>query len=292
MAALPEEVSQRLAVWGSVRLAVGEEQPAVGVVAIAPLSRQIFLLVPRGGALDRRLLDTTRASFTAEDPEGEYFVSVTGRAVVGRPMNAEPRRPELMHWLPEVGAPANLCAVRFHPETLEYLTGSGSARTRAFGPVPGGAAPPRGARWWRLASEGVVAWMFVCGVLDWAGLLYFLDEERRRMLVLVLMVAAGLALLCGVVLADQAARLLRWRESLESDASAALMLEAWEPVQRVRGVAFGMMLLGAVLAVLLGTGAGWQVGAWTVFTSGAPFYACFYGLRHLLRRGDAAQENG
>jgi hypothetical protein len=292
VAALPDEVLERLAMHGPVRLSVGDDLPASADAPTAPLDRQLYLFVQRGGAVSQRLNQTTRASFLAEDRAGEYLVRVTGRAVAGRTVLADPRRSELMHWLPP-GVPAGeLVAVRFHPETLEYIQGRGATRTRAAGPVPGAALPGALSRWWRLASDRVVVWFFALAGLDWLSLFFLVDLEKRGWLLLSLMILAGSSLLGGVVLVDQSARLARWREGLETEPAAALMLEGWDAPGRVRAVGSGMMALGGVLACLLAAGAGWKVGAWTVVSSGAPLVAAFYGVRHALRRRDAAREVG
>lgn len=292
MAALPDEVLERLSTHGPVRFAVGDDMPAVADVPTAPLDRQLYLLVQRGGAVAERLGHTTRASFVAEDRAGEYLVRVSGRAVAGRSVLADARRSELMHWLPTGVPPGDLVAVRFHPEVLEYVHGRGAARIRAAGPVPGGALPGAFTRWSRLASDRVVVWFFGLAALNWFGLFFLVDLDKRGGLLLSLMVAAGALLLGGVVLVDQAARLVRWREGREADASTELMLEGWDAPKHVRDVGSGMMVLGGVLACLLAAGAGWKVGAWTVVTSGAPLVASFYGVRHALRRRDAEREVG
>lgn len=294
VAELPEEVLERLSTHARGRLTVGDDVGAVTVdVPVAPLHKQVFLLLTRGGAAEQRLLETTRATFFAEDKAAEWSVRATGRAVLGRPITAESRRPELMHWLPDGVASGGLVAVRFHPETVEYHHGRGTARTRAAGPVPGGARPSGVSRWVTLATDGVVLWFLAMAALDWLGLLFLVDEpEKRRMLLLVLMVIAGSALLGGLTLVDQAARYTRWREGLETDERARLMLGGWEAPKRVRDVGAGMMLFGGVLTVLIGGGAGWQVAVCTVLASAVPLVGAFHLARHAMRRRDAAREIG
>lgn len=292
MAELPPEVLERLSVHGRVRLAIGEEATGADVV-VAPLNKQLFLLVSRGGATERRLLEDPRATIFAEDRANDWLVRATGRAVPGRPVHAEPRRSELMHWLPDGVSPSALVAVRFHPETVEYVQGKGASRNRVAGPVPGGAPPPAVTRWAMLATDGIVAWFFVMAGLDWLGLLFLVEEEeKRKMLLLVLLVVTGACLLAGVQLVHQAGRFARWREGLETDESARLVVAGWEAPRRIRDVGFGMMGLGVLLAVLVSAGAGWKVGGWAVLVSAAPLVGLFHTARHLLRQKDAATEKG
>lgn len=291
MAELPDEVLERLSTHARVKLAVGEDA-ATTDVHVAPLSKQLFLLVSRGGATERRLLEETTASILAEDREGDWMVRATGRAVVGRAVIAEPRRPELMHWLPEGVSPAALVAVRFHPERVEYIQGRGATRSRAAGEVPGGKPPPALSRWARLATDDVVLWFFVLAVIDWAGLMVLLEQERRPALLLVLMLVSSTSLLAGLTLVHQAARFARWREGLETDAAAVLMLNGWDPPRRVRDVGLGMMVVGSAIAVILAVGAGWWIGALAVLASAAPILGPFHLARHALRRRDAEREIG
>ncbi len=293
MAELPPEVLERLSTHGKVKLAVGDDHTAAAEVTVAPLNKQLFLLVSRGGASEQRLLLDPRATILAEDRGSDWLVRATGRAVPGRPIPAEQRRPELMHWLPDGVSPSALVAVRFHPETVEYVQGRGAGRSRAAGEVPGGAPPSAVTRWVLLATDQIVAWFFVMGVLDWLGLLFLVEEEeKRRMLLLVLLIVTGAALLAGVQLVHQAARFARWREGLESDEAARLVLAGWEAPGRIRAAGFGMIGFGVVLAALVSAGAGWKVGGWAVLVSAAPLFAIFHLARHLLRNKDAAREIG
>lgn len=293
MAELPPEVLERLSTHGRVRLSVGDDAATSADVYVAPLNKQLFLLLTKGGASEQRLLEEPRATILAEDRASEWVIRSTGRAVPGRPIPAESRRPELMHWLPEGVPPSELVAVRFHPETVEYVQGKGAARTRAAGEVPGGALPPALTRWTMLATDGVVLWFFGMAALDWLGLFFLVeDAERRRMLLLLLLVAVGGCLLGGVTLVHQAARYARWREGLESDEGARYVLDGWEAPGRLRVAGLGMIGLGAVLAVLVSAGAGWRVGVWAVLASGAPLVGAFHTARHLLRRKDAEGEFG
>ncbi|MDP2310464.1 MAG: hypothetical protein Q8P18_30885 [Pseudomonadota bacterium] len=289
MAELPDEVLERLSTHLRVKLTVGDDASPADV-HVAPLSKQLFLLISRGGATERRLLDDTSVSILAEDREGDWMVRSSGRAVVGRPVNGEPRRAELMHWLPEGVSPTGLVAVRFHPENIEYIQGRGATRSRAAGDVPGGKRPPVLSRWARLATDDVVLWFFALGILDWGGLMVMLEQKDRPALLLVLMLVSSASLLGGLTLVHQAARFARWREGLETDAVAALMLKGWDPPRRVRDVGLGMMGLGSALAVILAVGAGWWIGAWAVLASATPLLGPFHLARHALRRRDAERE--
>lgn len=291
MAELPDEVLERLSTHTRVKLIVGDDGAAADV-HVAPLSKQLFLLISRGSATERRLLEDTTVSIHAEDREGDWMVRSRGRAVVGRPVIAEPRRPELMHWLPDGVLPTALVAVRFHPEHVEYVQGRGATRSRAAGVVPGGKAPTAFARWSRLATDDVVLWFFAMALLDWGGLMVLREQERRPALLLVLMLVSSASLLGGLTLVHQAARFARWREGLETDASAVLMLEGWDPPRRVRDVGLGMMGVGSAVAVILAAGAGWWVGVLAVLASGTPILGPFHLARHALRRRDAEGEVG
>lgn len=291
-AELPPEVLERLSLHGKVRLFVGDDL-ATGVEAVvAPLHRQLFLFVTRGGETERRLLEEPCAVIQAEDRPNEWVLRATGRAVPGRVVLAEPRRTELVHWLPEGVAPAGLVAVRFHPETVDYTAGRGEARTRAQGPVPHGALPGVFTRWATLATEDVVLWFFAMGILDWLGLMLLFDHHERPALLVVLVIVVGVLLLAGVQLVHRAAAFRRWREGVGGEREAALLLAGWEASARIERAGFGMMVLGLLLAGLLAVGAGWKVGALGVVASAAPLLALFHVARHLLRRQDAETEKG
>ena len=287
MAALPDEVVEKLSTIGPVKLVTGpagEENTCRA--SLAPLHAQLYVFVLAGGPAERNLLATGRAEITAEDPGGDWTIRVSARAVAGRSVLADPRRPELMHWLPEGVAPASLLAVRLHPEKLEYLKGKGTTRVRAAGPIPGAAPPPATTRWSMLATDGVLLWMLPLFALDWGALLLWAEADRVRGLLLVGMAVASLSMLGGVTLWNQVNVFERWREGLESDAAATRMLTAWEPVDRVRGAGLAGMGVGLVLAVLVGAFAGWRFGVVAIAASGLPLLAPFHWVRHAFRRSD------
>jgi len=293
MAELPPEVMERLSALGRVRFVVGDDFDAAPEVSLAPLNKQMFLLVSRGGASEERLLDDPRATLFAEDRAEGWSVRAVGRAVPGRTISAEQRRPELAHWLPDGVSPTALTAVRFYPESVEYIHGRGAARTRIAGPVPGGARPPAATRWTFLATEGIVGWLAAMAVIDWLGLLVLIeDPSRRGALLVTLLLVTGACLLCGVQLVHQFGRFVRWREGHVADEAAGLALSGWEGPRRVRDVGFGMIGFGVLLAVLVSVGAGGQVGGLAVLASGAPLVALFHLARHVGRRRDAAGDVG
>ena len=216
---LPEPVLERLSQAPRVALTVGEDPTTATHVAVAPLSRQTFLLVPRGSPTEASLLDEPRVTISSEDPKGEWMLRVTGRAVVSRPVNSEPRRAELLFWMPEGASPMGVTAARLLPETLEFVTGKGGNRSRAAGPVPGGHVPGAAARWGAMAVEGAAAGLYlVAGFLDWGGLLLLVEEADRSIVLLLLMVLCSAFLLGGATVLEQSARLVRWREGLADDA--------------------------------------------------------------------------
>lgn len=290
MAELPNEIVERLSVHARVKVSL-----ATGLtteVPIAPLSRQLFLLVNAGGAFEASVLDDPLVTVTADGPDGDWSVRIRGRAVVGRSVLAEARRPELMHWLPEGVSPSGLMAVRFLPEHLEYYRGKGKDRTRVEGPVPGAAPPPLLTRYALLAAEGVVLGYFAIGALDFVGLLYLHEQQDERIFLLLLMVFTGCSLLAGANLVHQAARYQRWREGLEPSAEGGGLVSGWVSARHLQRVGWGMIGLGFLLAICLGGGAGWQVAAWAVISSGILLVGPFFLIRHLLRRRDAALEIG
>lgn len=289
---LPEPVLERLSQEPRVGLTVGDDPTTATHVGIAPLSRQAFLLVPRGSPTEAALLAEPRITLAAEDPKGEWMVRVVGRGVVARPVTSEARRAEIVHWLPEKASPASMVAVRLLPETLEYVQGKGSSRTRAAGPVPGGQVPGAVGRWATLATDRMVGLYFGALLADWGGLLLLVEEAKQRMLLLFLMLLSSVSLLAGVCLLEQAARLVRWREGRVSDDEGGLLVRGWEGPPRVLGVGSGMMVLGALLAGALALGAGWKVGAWAVLASAVPVLAPFLIVRHLSRRQDTPRESG
>jgi hypothetical protein len=290
MAELPREVLERLSVHARMKVAVG-----TGVtteVAIAPLSRQLFLLVQRGGALERALLEDPAVTAYADSPDGDWLVRVTGRAVPGRTVQAEPRRPELVHWLPDGASPSALVAVRLHAERLEFIRGKGPERTRVEGPVPGGAPPPTATRWALMASEGIAPAYFAAAALDFVGLLYLHEEADERMGLLVVMFLASASMLAGTNLLHQAGRGVRWREGLEPSAEESGVVLGWTSAAHLQRAGWSMLMFGLLLAVCLGGGSGWRVAVWAIVASGAPIFGPFFFIRHLLRRRDAALEIG
>jgi hypothetical protein len=291
VSALPDEVVGRLVGSVPVRLVVGEPGRTVSApVSVAPLHRQLYVVVRRGTIVEEALLHSSRAELVAEAPDQEWTVKVTARGVPGRTVLGDSRRAELVHWLPEGVAPAALTTVRLEPEHVEYVRGRGADRQRAAGPVPEGAAPPPATAWTRLATDGVVVWIAPMFAAQWLSLLILRDSPDYRLFFWLLMMAAGVGMLGGVTLWRQYTLFVRWREGLASDEDAEMMLRGWEAPERVRsagllGIAGGLMLASVVAVV-----AGWQAAVVTLLTSGLPLLFPFYWIRHAMRRSDAAED--
>lgn len=291
MSTLPDEVVERLCSRPTVRLVTGPPEAPVRVdVHLAPLHKQLYAFVAPGSGTEANLLAHARADIVAEDPAGEWSIRVRGRGVAGRTVNADPRRSELVHWMPEGGRPQALVAARLYPESVDYTQGKGSDRSRAAGPVPEGPAPPFFSRWWRLATEGVVAWFVGMAVLDWLALLALDVTGGARTVLLGVMVFSGATLLAGETMWDHANRFFRWREGFEDETGAGLLLLGWEPAERVRKVGLGLMATGLLVSVLVSVGGGWEVGVGAVLFSGVPALLPAHAVRHAMRRADAAKE--
>lgn len=287
MSALPEEVVSTLSVHGPVRMeSVVDGAPVGTAVQLAPLHRQLYGFLRPQSPLAKAVEDTGLVTFTAEDPEGEYLIRVKARAAVGRTVGAEPRRSELMHWIPDGMAPQTAVTLHLHPFHLEYVRGKGDKRMRADGPVPGSALPPAVSRWLTLARERVVVWYFGIIALDWLAVLVFQIEPHRGLLLALLMVLAGALMLGGIAILNQWGIYQRYRLSLEGEDAARLVLQGWAAPAALVRVGSGVAALGLVIAVFLGLVESWKVAAVAFVVSGAPAFGPFFGVRHLLRHDD------
>ena len=222
MSGLPDEVLDLLAAHGPVKL-VARHNGQVVHVQSAPLSRELFLLVPRSSTILSALDTAPGAELIADDPQGSYQIRIKGRAVAGRQASRESRRSELIFWVPEKANLQSFIAVRLHPEHLDFSkapVGAAEERWRAAGPVPGGELPPLVSRWGRLGSFGMTGGIAVALATCWFWILVIADEPHKRMFLLVVMALSSTSLLVGSVLLAQVWAFSRWREGTGPEAAA------------------------------------------------------------------------
>ena len=160
-APLPSELLRVLSFHGAVELRVGVERsaaPAFERAHLAPFDdRLVLLLAPRGPIVDALQRDC-RLELQARDEAGTYSMRLMGRAWPTVSVGRAPNRSALEPWLPaDAGAHSRICADYFI-DHIEMSIGSGDARQRFFGPVPG-APPPRrglaGVAWLRVGVTGL-----------------------------------------------------------------------------------------------------------------------------------------
>ncbi len=289
---LPDVVEHHLATARDVRLAVGRggEGEVVGVVQVAPLQGQFYLLVPEGAPVLTALGQTSVAELRADIAEGDVSIRVQGRAVGGRRVAAEARRAELAHWMPEGALPRRWRAIRLHPEHVSYTTGRGEGRTRAAGPVQGGETEPERSPWSRLLGTPAAVGLTWAALVDVPAAFFLFEAGWPRASGLVTSYVASALLLVACLLWGQARRLDRWREGAGKDGDASLMLLGWrsggevDTAARVAGLSGLLLLLVLVLAassraalVAFVGSAAWLVGPSEVF-------------RQVLRRADAEED--
>ncbi len=285
---LPEEVMDRLSLVGQVRFTAWKGgEPVVVSAPVAPLHRQLFVLVNKNGAIEDALMQDGRAELWVEQKEPPWQIRVVGRAVAGRDAGADPRRSELLHWLPEGSRAQNLLAIRFFPETVDYHVGG--AR-RASGPVPGSALPSELTRWSRMVVRGHLGWLPVLAAITWGGILAWVPHELRNLLVLCLMLILAITLFSGVALLGRYGEFLRWREGTLREDGVAELLAAWQPPRRVRDLGAGLVVAGLVLVGIVALVMPAPVPLTVLLASGIGVYGPVHVVRYLGRHTDAAVE--
>lgn len=282
-ARLPAEVLDLLSLGGRVRLSFGEgSETRVVDVFVAPLVDGLFLLAPVGNFALSTLEQDPRCVLMAEGQEsGGWRVVTRGRAVPGRLVSTEPLRVQMVYWLPEGTAAADLVCVRFLPEHIEYLRGA----EKFSGPVPNAKFPEPLAAWWTLATERQWPWLvLMVGSNFFAGI--FLEENTTaRYLLLAATLVPATTLLAGVVLWNHGVTALRWREAAEPEERAWATTRGWLGAAQLRRV--GPRVIGAGLAMLpvLAFVQAWLVPL-ALFSSGFGLLFPFYLVRHVFRHGD------
>ena len=286
---LPPEVLDRLAGCDRVKLQVGLLGTNAMIPAIAvPLRGALYILFVPTAAARAQMEQTVVATVQAEAVDASWSISARGRLLHGRTAQADSRRSELAHWVPE-GEAAHWTAGLFYAEHLDYQVESAAGRRRASGPLPGSA--PRS--WWRLVSELAIEpfqwWFLASGVMIAVGILYANADEAGTPLVLVVaLTAAFLPVVAGrLVLAPL--DLERWRDGREADASLGDLVRAWvSPAEyRTGGLKLaGVAAVAWVLLVLLG---GPYVASLVSLLSGAPVLLLIMAVR---RRSKARLEKG
>lgn len=284
--ALPPEVLDLLSLGGRVRLSLSENGEArVLDVAVAPLPEGLFVLVPAASFVLDALERDPRSVLTAEDTGPSPWRLVTrGRAIPGRRVVSEPLRVQLAYWLPEGGTPgqmADLVAVRFVPEHLEYVRGA----EKFYGAIPNSRVPEQLVAWWTLAVEGQWFWITSMIIVNFfAGI--FLEENTTARFVLVgATMLPAFVMLCGLVLWNHGAVGQRWRESLEPEAAAWGVRRGWlgaVELRRggVRVMAFGLAMLPVLVFVHP------RLVPLALLSSGFVLLGPFYAVRQFFRHTD------
>ncbi len=285
---LPEEVMDRLSLVGQVRFTAWKgSEPVVVSAPVAPLHRQLFVLVTKNGAIEAALMQDGRAELWVEQKEPPWQIRVIGRAVAGRDAGADPRRSELLHWLPDGVRAQNLLAIRFFPESLDYHV---DGARRASGPIPGAALPSELTRWSRMVVRGHIGWLPVLAAITWGGILAWVPPELRNLLILCLMLALSTTLYCGVALLGRYGEFLRWRQGTFGEAGVAELLAGWQPPNRVRDLGAGMLIAGFLLLGIVALVTPAPVPLTILLASGLGVYGPLHVVRYLGRHTDAAVE--
>lgn len=121
---LPPEILRLLASSGPVRLTCGEGQRALSVKChLAPFEDTLFLFVDPNAPALRQLLESPRAQVNLSLEKENISLTLYGRAVQGLSVISNPRRSELLHWVPEGADPRRMLAVSFWTESLSYRRG-------------------------------------------------------------------------------------------------------------------------------------------------------------------------
>lgn len=281
---LPDEVMERLSIHGVLRLAVGPEGNSIPTTGVAaPLRDVLYVLLPRDPKVEEKLEHSLRAELRAEDPGGEWSVTARGRLHLGRTAQADERRSELFHWIPEGRTPASLQAALFFPEFVDYQRGLGGNRVRAAGPVPKSAPPTFVSAWMRVAGYQVSPWLFGIFALDWVWLI-FQEDRLRNAIILVIMFGIGAALLFGVSLISVRMRSDAWRRGGPNRDAAQALILAGLPPGNLYTVGTALVAAGLVFTLLLMFVANPWTAAVAVLVSGAPVLAPFAYARYGIDR--------
>jgi len=282
-ACLPPEVLDLLSLGGRVRLSFGAgSDTRVVDVFVAPLVEGLLLLAPVGSFALDTLEEDPRCVLMAEGQEsGGWRVVTRGRAVPGRLVSAEPLRVQIVYWLPEGTAAADVVSVRFLPEYIEYVRGA----EKFSGPVPNAKFPEPLAAWWALATERQWPWLvLMVGSNFFAGI--FLEENTTARFVLVAAtLVPAMTLLAGVVLWNHGVTALRWRDAAEPEDRAWATTRGWLGAAQLRRIGPRVIGVGlAMLPILAFVQA--RLVPIALFSSGFGLLFPFYLVRHVFRHGD------
>ena len=296
---LPEEVMDRLSVAGNVRVralgapdgeaAEGGPTVASAAATAAPLNGVLYVLVSAGGALERALLEHVAVEVVGEgtDARGPWHIRVTGRGLAGRAVTADPRRSELLHWVPEGVLPQHLLAVRIIPEELEYSWVSPAGRQRAAGPIPGADPPALAGRWARMAIHGTVFWLPVIGAITWGGMLFWVPPPLRNLLLLAMVLGTAAALYAGVGWLGRCAAFWSWRGGHLREEQVGDWLMAWEAPRQVQRSGVAALGGGLAFLILLALVGGRELAGTAFLASGAWLFGPIHATRYLFRQTDA-----
>lgn len=282
---LPDEVMERLAIQPRLRLAVGppgNTAPYIGWAA--PLKDQLYVLLIPTPDLEKRLGETPACELRAEDPDGDWLLTCRGRLHLGRTAQAEDRRNELFHWVPEGQSAGRLNAAVFFPELVDYQRTERGERVRAFGPVPGGAPPGFGAAWTRVAFDGVLPWVFGLFAIDWIFLI-FMEDRLRNPAILLVMVGVGVSLLAGTNMLGVRTRYAGWRRAAVDRRAAEAIFAAGLGPEPLRTVGLGLIGGALIFTLLLMIVANGLTAFVAVMSSGAPVLLPFTFARYKEKAG-------
>jgi len=285
LAELPPEVLDRLAGVERVRVMVGPPGSnfLVGAVA-APIQRQLYLLLVPDPRVESMLDEHVHAAVLADDPGGKWLIHARGRMLYGRRVVNDPRRNELLHWLPEGIGPAEFVACRFHPEALDYQHDAVDGRRRANGPLPGGAPLPAWRRLWELGGAPFWPWLLAASFLEGLVILFVADYEDRHAWSLAMAILAGGLPVIGARIALAAHDIARWRKGLEKDAVLGTLGEAWFSARELERQGIYVLIAAAAAWILLGWACGAVVVGWVALVSGAPILVLLMAVRRRSTR--------
>ncbi len=280
MAELPPEVLDRLAGVEHVRVMVGPpgDNFPVGAFA-APIQRQLYLLLVPDARVEVTLDEHVHAAILADDPAGKWSIHVRGRMLYGRRVINDPRRNELLHWLPEGAGPADLVACRFHPEWLDYQHEAVDGRRRANAALPGAAHLPAWRRLWDIGGVPFWPWLVASSVLEGLVILFVADYEDRHAWSLAMAILSGGLPIIGARIALAAHDIARWRKGLEKDTALGALGEAWFSARELERQGTYVLLAAALAWFLLGWACGPVVVGWVALVSGAPLLVLLMAVR-------------